>query len=114
MMFKILLVLSAVSFAAPKGEKINRSDLKKRILAGCMELSKDSGAADKNKQTCNCVVENFDKKANDYQLKLLAENYTGKKSSIADKEIYSSTVQSFDYEVAEGCLKDPNWRIKSK
>lgn len=107
----IVSIFTVVAFAGPKAEKINRAELKRQIVSGCMEMSKAT-ATDKARLICNCIVENFDKKATDHQLKLLAENYTGKSSEPEDKEIPSSSVQNFDYEVATECSKDPNWRIK--
>lgn len=109
-MIKIILIVLSLSFAKVQGEKVNRAELRKKILAGCIEMS--SAVADKKQLICKCIVENFDKKANDHQLKLLAENYGGKVADDVGKEVTSSAVQTFDYEVATKCVENPTWRLK--
>lgn len=108
---KILLILSAFTFAKVQGEKVNRADEKKKIMNGCLEMSKD--VADKKKAICTCIVENFDKKIkSDYQLKVLAENYNPKTLETENTEKVASAEDNFDYEVATECTNNPKWRIK--
>lgn len=109
-MMKIILILVSLSFAKVQGEKVNRAEIKRKIMTGCLEMS--TSVADKKKAICKCILDNFDKKLNDHQLKILSENYTGKVSENADKELPSSALASFDYEVATECMSNPNWRIK--
>lgn len=109
-MLKLILILVAMSSAKVKGEKVDRADLKKKILAGCVEMS--AAVADKKQLICKCIVENFDKKLNDHQLKLVSANYIGQKVETTDKEYPGSAIQTFDYDVAVACAENPAWRIK--
>lgn len=112
-MFKVFVIIVSLGFAKVEGEKINREDLKKNILKGCLEMS--SAVPDKKKKICDCVVINFDKKLNNYQLKLIAENYKPNNDNVApESDVPSTAIQTFDYEVATECIKNYNWRIQDK
>ena len=112
-MFQVILIIVSLVLAKVDVEKINREDLKKTIFKGCMKMS--NVVADKKKKICKCVVLNFDKKSNDYQLKLLAENYRiPKKDEAEEPVIISTAVETFDFEVSSECIKDHRWRLQDK
>ncbi len=113
-MMKIILILISllVPFSAAKvqGEKVNRAELKKKLLENCIAIS--SGVADKKQAICKCIVANFDKKSNDYELKVLTDSYDPKYNVDDGKEIQASALENFDFEVSEACTENPNWKIK--
>lgn len=112
-MFKIIIICLSLVLAKVPGEKVNRAESKKNILKGCIEMS--SAVANQKKKICECVVANFDKKANDYEMQLLAENYKARtEDTTVQQDIPASALQAFDYEVATECIKNPQWRIKIK
>ncbi len=110
-MFKVLLILIGLCFEKEKGKHVDRVKLKKKILAGCVEMS--SAVADKKQLICKCILDNFDKKLNDHQLKLVSANYIGQKVETTDKEYPGSAIQTFDYEVATACVENPAWRANN-
>lgn len=109
MILQIVLLFFSISYGEVQGEKVNRAELKKTILSGCTDMLKS--VADKKQKVCDCIVKNFDIKANDYQLKLLAENYKPQHKDNKN-EVEGSVIADFDYEVATACRENPNWRIK--
>lgn len=113
-MIKFLLIIATLfissSFAKVQGEKINRAELKKKLLANCIEIS--SGVADKKLAICKCIVTNFDSKSNDYELKVLTDSYDPKNNVDDGKEIQASALENFDFEVATECENNPNWKIE--
>lgn len=110
-MIPFFLMLTFFFSTAAKESHVNssRSELKKAILQGCISMSND--VADKKLLVCKCVVDNFDIKLNDAEMQMVSENYK-KKAADDEKEMVGSALQSFDYEVAEACIKNPKWRIK--
>lgn len=109
-MGKIILMMIMLCSAKVQGEKIDRADLRKKILAGCIEMS--TAVADKKQLICKCIVDNFDKKLSDHRLKLVSANYIGQKVETTDKEFPGSAIHTFDYDVATACTENPAWRIK--
>jgi len=102
MFFKIL-IMSVLIFADSE-PKQSRAVSQKQILDGCVKSLNQ--APDKEKQICECVVANLSIKANDYQLQILAREYSGKGGSV------SGELGDYDVKVADGCLADPKWRMK--
>lgn len=111
----ILLSLVLMMGFSAYAENVPRRESKAKILSGCLLLLKSN--AEQKQAICQCIVRNFDKKANDGQLELLAKEYTieaaaNNAKSTESVEIYGTTLNNFDNKVATMCFENPKWTIE--